>query len=341
MIFPAPAIALILGLWAGPAAAQSEIRREDVEFQSGPIRLAGTLYLPSGPAIAPAVVLVHGSGPADRGTLRYYAELFAHNGVAALAYDKRGVGKSDGAPTAWRNFSLNDLAADAAAGVRFLRSRRDVDSTRVGLFGASQGGWVVPLAAQILGDVRFIITVSASLTTIAEDNLFERAARLRSEGFAEAEVEAARRMHELDIEVSRTGARFDEFAAAWETNRSAPWFRRVYGDDHPAAPDHPYRRWYRSVMDVDPIPIWRALRAPALFLFGDPALDRSSPVAASLKAVEGLRAACGDVEVRSFVGADHSLKQAGKDAPIVGPIVAWLRRIFEREVRLTAAGCPP
>ncbi len=39
-------------------------------------------------------------------------------------------------------------------------------------------GWVVPLAAQSLGDVRFVVTVSASLTPIAEDNRFERARNL-------------------------------------------------------------------------------------------------------------------------------------------------------------------
>ncbi len=279
------------------------------------------------------MVLVHGSGPADRSTLRYYAELFASHGVAALAYDKRGVGKSEGPQLAWRNFSLTDLAADAAAAVRYLQTRPEVDSAEVGLFGASQGGWVVPLAAQSLGDVRFVVTVSASLTSIAEDNLFERAARLRSEGFSAAEVEAAQHMHELDLEVSRSGARFDEFSAAWEANRSARWFRRVYGDDRPAPPDHPYRTWYRSVMDIDPVPGWRALKAPALFFFGDPALDRSSPVAASVSAAEGLRREGRDVEVVSFPGADHSLQQNRKDAPIAAPLLRWLDRVVGEGAR--------
>lgn len=307
-----------------PAVAE----REEVEFLSGSLRLSGTLYLPAGGRRGPAVVLVHGSGPADRASLRYYAEMFAERGVAALAYDKRGVGKSEGAPTAWRQFSLTDLADDAAAGVRYLRGRADVDSAKVGLFGVSQGGWVVPLAAQRLGHVAFIVTVSASLTTIAEDNRFERAARLRAEGFSAAEVEAAGRMHQLDIELSRTGRGFDEFAAAWEANKAAPWFRRVYGDDHPAPPDHPYRRWYRSVMDLDPVPVWRALAAPVLFLFGDPALDRLSPVSRSLAAAEALRREGRDVEARSLPGADHSLKREGKDVPIGGVIMTWL------EVRL-------
>ena len=140
-----------------------------------------------------------------------------------------------------------------------------------------------------------VVTVSASLTTIAEDNLFERAARFRFEGFTDADVAAA----------------------AWDANRSASWFKRVYGDEHPAPPDHPYRRWYRSVMDVDPVPVWRALEVPAL--------DRSSPVARSMAVAEGLRVSGKDVEVVSFAGADHSLQRSGREA-IAEQLMAWLKR---------------
>lgn len=44
-------------------------------------------------------------------------------------------------------------ASDGAAGVRYLRSRRELDSTRVGLFGASQGGWVAPVMTDPVGRV--------------------------------------------------------------------------------------------------------------------------------------------------------------------------------------------
>jgi len=322
---PAGALLLIgLGVATSRAAAQQHpVAHEDVTFSSDSLQLAGTLYRPTDIPRAPAVVLIHGSGATDRATLRYYAELVARNGITALAYDKRGIGQSQGDKLAWRYFSLTDLAKDAASGVRFLRSRADVDSTRVGLFGASQGGWVAPLAAQMLG-VRFVVSVSASLTTIAEDNLFERSSRLQREGFSPGDVEAARRMHLLDLELSRTGSGFDAFSAAWTTNQSAPWFKRVYLDAKPAPADHPYRRWYRTVMDVDPVPVWRAISAPALFLFGDPMLDHSSPVARSIDVLEELRASGRDVTVLSFPGADHALQRSGTGVDITGTLMSWL-----------------
>lgn len=320
------AVSAALLLSCAEARGQNAVEREDVEFSNDTLRLAGTLYLPKQAANAPAVVLIHGSGATDRTSLRYYAELFARNGVVALVYDKRGVGTSQGAKLAWRNFSLADLAADAAAGARFLRTRAEVDSTRVGLFGASQGGWVAPLAAQLLGNARFVITVSASLTTIAEDNRFERASRLRREGFSTADVAAARAMHEQDIALSRTGTGFPEFASAWENNQGAPWFRRVYGDPSPAPADHPYRRWYRTVMDVDPVPVWRELKTPALFIFGDAALDDSSPVERSMELAGTLKAGGRDIEVLTLAGANHSLQRDGKDVPIVEQVMAWLKK---------------
>ncbi len=308
-----------------PLLAQQKVVREDVSFMSDTVRLAGTVFRAENGGRSPAVVLIHGSGATDRSTMRYYAELFAIRGITALAYDKRGVGKSQGAPNASRYFSLADLAADAAAGVRYLRSRPDVDSAGVGIFGVSQGGWVAPLAAQMIGNVGFVVAVSASLTTIAEDNLFERSARLKREGFSAADVESARTMHVLDLATTRPGGRFAAFDSAWTVNQSSPWFKRVYLDPRPAGAESPYRTWYRSVMDVDPMPVWRSLTVPVLFVFGDPALDLLSPVAQSTALVERLRAEGRDVHIINLPGADHSLKRGGNDVEIGDPLAAWIR----------------
>jgi alpha-beta hydrolase superfamily lysophospholipase len=67
---------------------------ETVHFASGDITLAGTLVFPEGSQPHPAVVLLHGSGPQKRDLVT--ARWFAAEGIAALAYDKRGVGQSGG-----------------------------------------------------------------------------------------------------------------------------------------------------------------------------------------------------------------------------------------------------
>ena len=129
-------------------------RREEVTFRNGAVSLAGTLTLPSGIKPHPAVVFIHGSGPDSRENYSFYAELFARHGIATLIYDKRGVGASTGD---WRRVHFRDLAEDALAGVRLLRSHKDIDASRIGLWGGSNGGWVAPLAASLSNDVAFVI----------------------------------------------------------------------------------------------------------------------------------------------------------------------------------------
>lgn len=329
-------------LLAGHAAVVAEGRsspvkvdRQEVAFTSGGIRLAGTLHLPRSTARVPAAVLVHGSGRVDRSSMEHFAKLLAENGIAALAYDKRGVGKSQGPELAWREYSFEDLAADAAAGIGYLATRAEIDTGRVGILAASQGGWVAPISARRAPNVSFIVMVSASVTTVAEDNLFERDARLRREGFGEDEIAEVHAMHLVDLAVSRSGERFDEFSRLWDQNKSKRWLPRVYLGAAPSGPQSSYRSWYRTVMDVDPVPILRDLPMPILWLFGDPALDGLCPVEASMKALDSLRAAGKPYEVHSFPGADHSLQVRGKDAAYRPVLAAWLSRHV-----LTPAGRP-
>jgi len=69
------------------------------------------------------------------------------HGVVALSYDKRGVGGSGGD---WRTATFDDLAADARAGVHLLARRADVDPSRLGVYGHSQGGFLGPMIAETI-----------------------------------------------------------------------------------------------------------------------------------------------------------------------------------------------
>jgi pimeloyl-ACP methyl ester carboxylesterase len=311
---------------ASVASARLKVDKQNVTFMSGDLELAGTVYMPKSESPVPAVVLIHGSGRVDRSSMEYWAKIFAESGVAALAYDKRGVGKSQGPEFAWRDYDFDDLAADAAAGAAFLETRPGIDAERIGVFGASQGGWVAPLAAKRAKHVAFMVMVSASVTTTAEDNLFERDARLKGEGFTDAEIAEVHAMHLVDLEVSRSGSRFDEFTKLWEDNKSKRWFPRVYTGNAPAGPQHDYRKWYRTVMDMDPVPVLRELSIPVLWLYGDPSIDRFCPVNASMQALEALKMAGKPYDVQSFAGADHSLQMKGTDATFRPLLTQWLER---------------
>src|SRR5262249_13147885 len=80
----------------GAALKRSSGRQLEVRFKSGSATLSGTLTLPPGSGPFAAVAWVHGSGRTTRAYLPDLQALLVHDGVAVLAYDKRGVGQSGG-----------------------------------------------------------------------------------------------------------------------------------------------------------------------------------------------------------------------------------------------------
>src|SRR5262245_56982969 len=139
------ATAILAGLvaCASSAAPPQPIPRF---FENGDVRLAFTLDLPTGHGPFPAVVLGHGSGKTTRDQLIWAARHLTSLGFAVLRFDKRGVGESTGTyvfvGTKDSPWVFPQLASDVAAGIRFLRSRPEIDPKRIGLFGTSQAGWI-------------------------------------------------------------------------------------------------------------------------------------------------------------------------------------------------------
>jgi dienelactone hydrolase len=131
-----------------------QFESRDVTFKSGDgTVLAGTLTIPA-PQVRkamPAVVLVHGSGPATRdeqiGPNPIFLQLsnyLSNHGYVVLRYDKRGIGKSGGnANTTTRD----QLLADARAAIVFVASRPGVDPHDVFVLGHSEGGELAPSLA--------------------------------------------------------------------------------------------------------------------------------------------------------------------------------------------------
>ena len=155
------AVALIVALALTAGAVVFHPRRplymqhRAVEITVGDgVTLRGTVSKPRwSRKPVPAVVLVHGSGPLTREHVRGDTRSLVWLGFAVLAYDKRGAGASSGVYLQSREHSadalLRRLAADAAAAFSELAADPEVDTTRVGFFGASQAGWIIPLAAEL------------------------------------------------------------------------------------------------------------------------------------------------------------------------------------------------
>jgi uncharacterized protein len=160
-------------------ASSSGVSTQAVSFRSGDVTLHGTIWTPVAASHPlPGVILVSGSGPGPRAATQLEAEAFAGAGIVVLSYDKRTVGYS------LFQRSYVQLADDALAGVKLLRSNPKVDPTKVGLWGESEGTWVVSLAASVSPDVAFVILVGASGVSPSQQQSWFLGNILRHEGMS-------------------------------------------------------------------------------------------------------------------------------------------------------------
>ena len=134
----------------------------DVRISSEPdVVLAGTLYLPAGHGKGPypLAVMIQGSGPNKRGGFAELIKRLSADGIAALEYDKRGVGQSTGT----YEEDPERLTADAAAAVATMRHRSDIAGSRIALVGHSGGGVIAPAAAAADPDIAAVVTLAGNV----------------------------------------------------------------------------------------------------------------------------------------------------------------------------------
>lgn len=157
----------VIGCGSEPIAPNEFI---PITSLSGDATLATEILTPVGTGPYPAIVVVHGAGTALRQDLEAESRYHIALGFASARYDKRGVGQSTGefTPVTPENSEavFGVLADDVLAIVQYLKTRPEIDANRIGLLGASQAGWIMPLAASRSSDVAFMAGVSGAASTV-------------------------------------------------------------------------------------------------------------------------------------------------------------------------------
>jgi uncharacterized protein len=263
----------------------------ELRATNGELSLAGTLHRPDGESRA-TVLMVPGSGPSDRDNDVYFPAIRAgmlDRGIAAASFDKRGVGESTGD---WRDTGPAEQAADVAAQLACLRAQ-GVDPVRLGLFGHSQGGWVVLEVAAADPAVAFVVTNSGPGVTMACQERFATEAHMLAAGAPADAVAGALVTQDALMALVRAGADFDAVQAAAGDDGHGP------GDD---AELELVRRW----LDHDPRPALERLTCPLLAIFGGQ--DLVTPVEESIAVLRAARAdGRGELEIVTLPDGDHRL----------------------------------
>jgi alpha/beta superfamily hydrolase len=135
------------------------MQQEKVFFNSGNLILEGRLAMPSHTGADPGVVLCHPhplyGGSMNNNVIYTVSRALVEKGFAALRFNFRGVGRSEGPHDEGRG-----ERDDALAAVSFLAGREGVDRSRLGLMGYSFGGAVALAAGMREETVKAVAAVS-------------------------------------------------------------------------------------------------------------------------------------------------------------------------------------
>jgi len=294
-------LSMAMGSYA--AAQHSSIAERDIRFQNGSVELAGTLISPGTGTRFPAVVFLHGSGPATRAGARPYAEEFARMGIASLIYDKRGCGASGGS---WVTSSLDDLSRDALAAVSYLKTLGTIDSSRIGLWGVSQAGWIETLAAAQSPDIGFMIVISGGGASPRESELFSYKQEFDKAGLSDSEESQAFDLVNAYFGYLATGKDRSRVAGLLEgtTARLSPLAKQLSR----ILPSEENRTNWSWVATWDPEPSIEKITCPVLLMFGDKDTEHPTELAVQ-KWKDGLKKAGNkSATVVVFPGAGHGIR---------------------------------
>jgi pimeloyl-ACP methyl ester carboxylesterase len=244
-----------------------------------------------------------GSGPSDRDNDGYFTPIRQHllgEGFAVCSFDKRGVGSSTGR---WQDAGIVEQADDLLECLAELRAEPDVPRP-IGLFGYSQGGWVVVEAAGRAPAIAFVIANSGPGVTPSEQERYAHSTYLVSAGLSGHDLsEALEPYDSIVLPCLRRRATFAELRE--QINRAV--LPASYRESELVLfpDDEELWNFLRQVSDYDPRAALRRIRVPVLALFG--AADALVPVERSADAYRD-EVAPGLLSLRIFAGADHRLQ---------------------------------
>lgn len=159
-----------------PAEQHYEVRTRIVTVQLDGGTVEAQISEPVGaPGKRPGVVFVHGAGT-GKFTVAFLAQAhaLAAAGIVAMVPNKR----LENYTTRYRNYV--SMAGDYLRSVDLLRAQPDVDPSRVGVYGESEGGWIIPVMAAEDPGLAFVVLVSAPIVpprqqaAFATDNYLRR-----------------------------------------------------------------------------------------------------------------------------------------------------------------------
>jgi pimeloyl-ACP methyl ester carboxylesterase len=274
---------------------------ESIAFESGHFKVVGELRIPKGEGKYPLVIMVHGSGPARRTYFYTLKKIMLCAGYATMMWDKPGSGQSTG------EFSQRYLKAERAKilldAIRHVKSHPSIDSDRIGVWGISQAGIVIPMALPTTDDISFMIMVGCMGENGIQQSAYQIRRQLQFAGISEEEAIEAEN-HYIQIFYAKTFEEYIQHAKPLYDNpvQKKLGFVSALWDETNWKPFSPEAEGF-----FDPMPIIEKVTFPVLVFFGekDTQVDPIQGVEAYKKALT--KAGNKNFRIELIPNADHDI----------------------------------
>jgi len=302
---------------------------EEITFQSGEFTLVGDLRMPEGTGPFPVVLFVHGDAPtANRTMFGMYLpimERMLRAGYAVFSWDNPGAGESTGATSDyWRTQQHAQIVLDA---IEVMKAHPDIVPRRLGLWGVSMAGWVMPRVLMAGDDVAFLICQSCGSMSGPDEMAYLKVAQGYCGGGPEEEG------GQLEILL----AELDE-ARTFDTYEGYLHYRQVLDElaalrsATVAAPVVPEAAWLvndPAHESWSPVRVFEQVRIPVLAIWGerDTKIDSIRAAYAYREALE--QAGNRSYRVEILPGVDHTL--APSETGCISEEGQTLERVVEEQ----------
>lgn len=326
---------------------------ESVAIEAEGAKLGCTLSTPKGDGPFAAVAFFTGSGPQDRDENLFehkpflvISDALVKGGVATLRCDDRGVGESSGDLAA---ASLDTFVADGLAMVQWLAAREDIDKTRIGALGHSEGGVIVAGLAKEEA-IAFGVMLAGPARSGREVSVRQNLEALLSLGVPREQAEAIEKdvdalfqamVEDASHEVLHARARaLAERVVATEGLENQGVTAEMVQAQFVQLTHSP---WLRSWVKTQPAGLIAETKAPFLALYGDkdqqvPGADHAAVLQEALE-----RAGKTNGEVELVENANHLFQPSESGAiseyedieqtiqpAVLERVVSWIKQQVER-----------
>jgi len=245
---------------------QIPCRVQEIKIMVGQFSVVGDLLLPVTGTKHPVIIVVWGDGEAGRHTVGKPSKLiriFIECGYAVFLEDKPGFGASTGEFSS--DHMLHERAMILAKEAATLRGHAAIDPERVGVYGHSQGGYVMALALASGSKFDFVVAISCPAMNGVLQSAYLVGKQIQCEGFSKEMAERAASYY-----AQRESAQdYPTYLEAARYLDGIPLVRDVLGwggiiSEEEFKPQQPDREDF-----YDPMGQFSRLTAPALVIFGE------------------------------------------------------------------------